>query len=81
MTTEKFKQLQTKHANNNLMLCYEYFSEEKKQLDFGIFRQSLSMWLLQMQPDVFIFNGGDEERNLQLGVERIVNYLKQKHNA
>ena len=81
MTTEKYKQLQTKHGNNNLMLCYEYFCEEKKQLDFNIFRQSLSMWLLQMQPDVFIFNGGDEERNLQIGVEKIVNFLKQKYNA
>ena len=81
MTTDKFKQLQTKHSNNNLMLCYEYFCEEKKQLDFNIFRQSLSMWLLQMQPDVFIMNGGDEERNLAVGIERIVEYLKQKHNA
>ena len=81
MTTEKFKQLQTKHSNNNLMLCYEYFCEEKKQLDFNLFRQSLSMWLLQMQPDVFIMSGGNEERNLQICVERIVNYLKQKYNA
>ena len=81
MTTDKFKQLQEKHSNNNLMLCFEYFCEEKKQLDFNIFRQSLSMWLLQMQPDVFIMNGGDEERNLAVGIERIVEYLKQKHNA
>ena len=81
MTTEKFKQLQTKHSNNNLMLCYEYFCEEKKQLDFNIFRQSLSMWLLQMQPDVFIMSGGDEERNLAVGIEKIINYLKQKYNA
>ena len=81
MNTEKFKQLQTKHGNNNLMICYEYFCEEKKQLDFNIFRQSLSMWLLQMQPDVFIMSGGDEERNLAVGVEKIVNYLKQKHSV
>ena len=81
MTTDKFKQLQTKHGNNNLMFCYEYFCEEKKQLDFNIFRQSLSMWLLQMQPDVFIMSGGDEERNLAVGVEKIINYLKQKYNA
>ena len=81
MTTDKFKQLQTKHGNNNLMFCYEYFCEEKKQLDFNIFRQSLSMWLIQMQPDVFVMSGGDEERNLQIGTDKIVNYLKQKHNA
>ena len=81
MTTDKFKQLQTKHGNNNLMFCYEYFCEEKKQLDFNIFRQSISMWLIQMQPDVFIMGGGDEERNLQIGTDKIVNYLKQKHNA
>ena len=81
MDTNKFKELQNKHSNNNLMLCYEYFCEEKKQLDFNIFRQSLSMWLLQMQPDVFIMSGGDEERNLAVGVEKIINYLKQKYNA
>lgn len=81
MTTDKFKQLQEKHDNNNLMLCYEYFCEEKKQLDFNIFKQSLSMWLIQMQPDVFIMGGRDEERNLQIGTDKIVNYLKQKHNA
>lgn len=81
MTTDKFKQLQTKHGNNNLMLCYEYFCEEKKQLDFNIFRQSLSMWLIQMQPEVFVMSGGDEERNLQIGVDKIINYLKTKYNV
>ena len=81
MDTNKFKELQNKHSNNNLMLCFEYFCEEKKQLDFNIFRQSLSMWLIQMQPDVFVMSGGDEERNLQIGTDKIVNYLKQKHNA
>ncbi len=77
MTDENFKQL-LNGGKNGTEILYEYY-KSKYNAPFEIFIQALPMWILNMQPDVFMHWGGDIDKCTEVGVGKIINYLKTKH--
>jgi hypothetical protein len=69
MTTQRFKEIEERNRHNPIVLCYEYFREEKNSnMDLQTFQDTFSMWCMMM-------SGG----NANNGVARIVEYLKNKY--
>lgn len=78
MTKQKYAELKQKYTDK-MMLLYNIFCEEKKQIPYGIFIQALPQWIMTMQPDVYVMNGGDLDICTNIGLERIVNHLDYKY--
>ncbi len=78
MTDTAFKQLLSE-GKNNIQVLFEYY-RSKYNAPYEVFMQALPMWLLNKQPDVFMQWGGDIDKCTEIGVEKIVNHLKIKHN-
>ena len=50
MDNKKFKTLLNKHKNNDMMLFYEYYTEEAKgdKISYSAFREIFPEWLISM---------------------------------
>jgi hypothetical protein len=45
MTKQRFEELQKRNQSNQMMLCYELFCEEKKQISLEEFNNYFQQWL------------------------------------
>ena len=78
MDKNRYKQIAERNKDNKMMLCYEVFCEEKKQIPYQVFAEALSQWMILQQPDVFVM-GGSFERVTDIGLSRIVEFLNNKY--
>ena len=76
MTKDRYKQIAERNKDNKMMLCYEVFCEEKKQIPYQLFSEIFPQWIMLMQPDVFIMHQG---RSTDIGLDRIVEFLNKKY--
>lgn len=80
ITKERYNQIKERNKDN-LMLCYEIFVESQtNQIPFQVFQQAFPQWLVLMQPDVYVMNGGDTNKVIQVGAEKIIKYFDDKFN-
>jgi len=69
MTTERFKEIEERNRHNPIVLCYEYFREEKGgNMDLQSFQNNFQIWIMTQT-----FG------NINGGLNAIVEYLKNKH--
>jgi hypothetical protein len=78
LTDTAFKQL-LREGKSNIQVLFEYY-KSKYNYPYEVFMQALPMWLVNMQPDVFMKWGGNIDKCTEVGVEKIINDLKSKHN-
>jgi len=51
MTTQRFKELDEKYGNDPMLLCFNYFREEKNSnISYSDFQSMFQMWIMMMQP-------------------------------
>lgn len=69
MTTERFKEIEERNRHNPIVLCYEYFIEEKNSnIDLQTFQSTFQMYLMTQ---TFV--------NINGGLNTVIEYLKNKH--
>lgn len=69
MTVERFKEIEERNRHNPIVLCYNYFIEEKNsKISLQDFQNNFSMWLA-----IQTFG------NVSGGLNTVVEYLKNKH--
>ena len=79
MDKSRYKEIAERNKGNKMMLCYEVFCEEKKQIPLQQFQADLPNWIMTMQPDVFVMSGGNLNQCMEIGLEKIVKYLDKKY--
>ena len=79
MDKTRYKEIAERNKGNKMMLCYEVFCEEKKQIPLQQFQESLPHWIMTMQPDVFVMGGGNLNHCTEVGLNKIVEYLNKKY--
>lgn len=75
MTPQRYKEIKDRNKNNNLMLCYEVFCEQKPQILLEQFQQIFPQWLGIRDFDVYLQSGG----NIDKCMEEVIKYLDNKH--
>lgn len=69
MTTERFKELDEKYGNDLMLLCFNYFREEKNSnISYQDFQSMFQMWVMVQSFGNF---GG--------GMSKLVQWLRNKH--
>lgn len=69
MTNERFKELDEKYGNDPMLLCFNYFREEKdSNISYQDFQNMFQMWILMQS--FGNFNGG---------MNQLVQWLRNKH--
>lgn len=78
MTTERFKELLERNENNKMQLCFEYFCEEKQSINYQTFEQTFPVWITNMLIEDVMMTGNIRAVT-EKGLNKIVEYLKEKH--
>ena len=79
MDKTRYKEIAERNKNSKLMLCYEVFCEEKKQIPLQQFQESLPHWIMTQKVDDILFTGNIKEA-VEQGLKQIVEYLDVKYN-
>lgn len=72
MNKERYKEIAERNKNNSLMLCYEVFCEEKKQIPLNIFQEYFPIWIASMDIHSAMFG-------IDNSLSKIVEFLNKKY--
>ena len=79
MDKSRYKEIAERNKGNKMMLCYEVFCEEKKQIPLQQFQADLPNWIMTQQPDVFVMGGGNLNHCTEVGLNKIIEFLNKKY--
>lgn len=74
MDKNRYKQIAERNKDNKMMLCYEVFCEEKKQIPYQVFMEAFPQWITLMQMSEMKIGVP-----WQQGLDRIVEFLNKRY--
>ena len=75
MSPQRYKEIKDRNKDNNLMLCYEVFCEQKPQIPLQQFQELFPQWLIQRDLQTFMKYNGSTDKCM----EEVIKYLDNKH--